>query len=268
MNEHKKQTYVISVLVITFIFTMFGCNQNNPTEIINLVEESDTEFGEITIINSKHIEVENRIGSILLSGVPVANVVQYYIYKTIKAETNIKAKEHFEDISIQSVQIIDTTKCSIDAPGNTEYIEYSCLFGLDIPYGKPCTINRLNKGITTSQLSSSLYVKNSLGKIEVTKHTGSCDVKTSSGNVYIEMILPASGFCRSYTSSGEIKLEIPVNTSANINAKTSNGVISYSNLNIQNIIQSTGKLSGQIGSGNGIILLETEKGNIEIAGFN
>jgi len=195
-------------------------------------------------------------------------VVQYFLDKTINAETRIKVLEQFDAIVINSMSENDSLKCSVTAPYNSDYFEYYSDLNLDVPYKVPCTINSPNNGVLTTYLDTTLYVQNSFGKIEVEKHEGSCDLKTSAGDILIEMILPENGYCRSYSASGKIKLKIPKLSSASVYAKTLNGTVTFTNLDILNIEEADGLLSGKLAEGNGTIHLETKNGDIEIAGFD
>lgn len=266
MTHCNKIHYFFATFLIALF--LFGCKSNSSTEVIKLVSASGPEFGEFVITGADQIEIENEIGGIILNGSNSKDTIQYYLNKMVRAETVLKAESEFSEIKLINEQEDNSIKYSIFAPENSAYYEYYCSMSLDIPYELPCSINQPNKGVHSNYLDSTLIIQNSTGMIEVTKHTGSCDVKTSLGNIFIETILPEKGFCRSYSASGNIRLEILVNTSATIYAKTADGLVSYENLTILDLEESDDQLIGKLGSGDGEIYLETNQGNIEIVGFN
>jgi len=268
MNKIKKISHHYLTLTLLVGALLFGCDTDNPVETIKLVSSSSREFGEIMLSNNGSIKIENRIGGIILSGLSNRDTIDYFLYRMVKAETAAKAQERFEDIVLVSEGKDDTLNCSISAPKNSEYYEFYSSLSLDVPHKVPCTVKSPNLGVTASYLDTTLTILNSNGTIDLIKHSGSCDVKTSAGDVSIEIMVPENGFCRSVTSSGDIVLNIPTNTSATIYAKTSAGSVTYSNLTITDLVESDGLLTGKLGSANGEIHLETENGNIEIIGFD
>jgi hypothetical protein len=266
LNQNKKNLYMFSVIFISLLNS--GCNSNSPTEVVKLVSTSEREFGELEISNIKNLTVENRIGGILLNGIDYDVPMEYYLYKTVRAETIIKGQERFDEILLESNAENDTINYFISSPDSSAYYVSYCSLSLDILNDITCVVNSPNRGVFTSYLDTTLTVFNSTGKIEVLKHTGSCDVKTSVGDVLIEMILPENGYCRAFSASGNVKLEIHNTASAIISAKAENGSIIFYNLEISDLEQSNGSLSGKLGSGAGEIYLETKSGDIEIVGFN
>ncbi len=268
MNRIKKLSHHFLTLTLLVGALLFGCDSDNPVETIKLVSSSGRVFGEIVLSNNGNMKIENRIGGIILSGVSSRDTIDYFLYRMVKAETVAKAQGRMNEIVLVSEGKDDTMNCSISAPQNSEYYEFYSSLSLDVPYKMPCIVKSPNLGVTASYLDTTLTILNSNGTIDVIKHSGSCDVKTSAGEISIEMMVPGNGFCRSYTSTGDIILKLPTNTSATIYAKTSAGSITYSNLTISDLVESDGLLTGKLGSANGEINLETESGNIEIIGFD
>jgi hypothetical protein len=244
-----------------------GCNSNSPTEIVKLVATSEREFGELEISRIKNLKVENRIGGILLNGIDYTPM-EYYLYKTVRAETILKGQERFDEIRLESNAENDTINYFISSPDSSAYFEYYCSLSMDILHDISCVVKSPNRGVFANFMDATLTVLNSTGKLEILKHTGSCDVKTSVGDVLIEMILPDKGYCRAYTNSGNIRLKILRTASATISARTGNGSILFYNLEISDLQHDNDSLSGKLGSGTGEIYLETKSGNIEIVGFN
>jgi len=261
------KTYHFLLLLIFFCFILFNCSSNSPTEVINLVSSSEKWFGGFNIHDIDNLVVSNRIGSIYIYGNGLPDTVRAYWYKNVTAETKNKAEEHFGDIVLEHNIVNDSVICSITAPYNSDRLEYYSSLDLEV-YGDLLTyIKSPNYKVTISYMDTTVYVLDSSGDIEIKKHNGSCELKTSKGDILVEMIIENRGFCRCYTSEGNIIVEIPSNTSATIYAKTDEGMVSYSNLTISNLQESQSMLTGELSKGNGEIRLETKKGNIEIKGF-
>ncbi len=88
----------------------------------------------------------------------------------------MKALEELDKINLISLSEIDSLKCSINAPYNTDYFKYYCKSFLDIPFEMPCFIKSPNQDVFASNLGNIFYVQDSFGKIEIKSHEGSCDV--------------------------------------------------------------------------------------------
>ena len=138
---------------------------------------------------------------------------------------------------------------------------------MEVPYQMLCQIENATEGIYVFDLDSTLFINNAKDNIEIQRHNGSCEINTSKGNISVEIALPDSGFCRCSTSMGDIVMKLPVTTSATVYAKSNEGTVGYTNLTFSSLSQKTDFLSGTLGTGDGEIYLETQKGNIQILSF-
>ncbi|MBN2286136.1 MAG: DUF4097 family beta strand repeat protein [Tissierellales bacterium] len=266
MKSNKK--YHLLPFLIFLCFVLLYCSRNSPIESITLTSSSEQWFDRFEIQHIDNLVVSNRIGPISIYGNGLPDTLRAYLYKSVYAETKKKATEHFGDIVLQHYVTNDSAICSITAPHNTNRFEYYCALDLEL-YGNLLTyIKSPNYGVTFFYMDTTIYVQDSSGDIEIKKHNGSCEVKTSKGDILTEMIIKNKGFCRCYTSEGNIIIEIPSNTSATIYARADEGVVSYGNLTISNLHESKGLLIGELSEGNGEIRLETKKGDIEIKGLS
>jgi len=136
-----------------------------------------------------------------------------------------------------------------------------------IPQEIQCIIRNMVEGIYVAYMWSDLTVRNTKDHIDIRDHYGSCDIHTNKGEVKIEIDIPPSGYCKAATERGDIVLTIPHQTSATIYAKSYSGTATYNGLNIENLNQSYGLLTGILETGEGEIWLETKSGNIKIKGI-
>ena len=263
----KKNQPIPVVLLSVIIFLFVGCKSDSPLEVISLVSAYGQESGGISIGDHNVLVVDNRIGGIIINGRDSIDVIDYFLYKQVNAETIVGAQQQFGEIVLLSSTENDSLKCTISAPLNSERFEYYCSLSLDVPARLPCVIKSPNRAVSTAYLDTTLTVSGSEGDIEVARHSGSCDLETTEGDILVEMILPQSGFCRSLTMSGDITLGIPATTSANIFAKTGAGSITTTDLNLSDMLVTDSTLSAVLDSGLAEIRLETMNGNIQIIGF-
>ena len=126
----------------------------------------------------------------------------------------------------------------------------------------------MKEGVYSFYMSNQITTRNIKDHVKIVGHSGSCDIETEKGEIEIEIVIPDRGYCKALTLDGAITLRIPKETSASINAQTDKGAIIYENIKILDISQQSGKLSGQLGNGEGEISLATKNGNVTIIGFN
>jgi hypothetical protein len=181
--------------------------------------------------------------------------------------TREKAENNFDKIQLVTTTIDDSLKCSLEYPFDTDYMTTFGYLDMNIPFTMPCKIINMVEGIFVFNMGNELTVRNAKDHIEILGHNGSCDVETKKGRIKIGIALQDGGFCRALTDNGDIGLTIPSETSATIHAETFYGNINYENLDISDLKQSFGQLSGALGSGEAEIRLVTKMGNIKIRGI-
>ena len=93
-------------------------------------------------------------------------------------------------------------------------------------------------------------------------------IRTTGGNISIEMFFPEEGYCRAYSGSGNIMVVIPVHTSVQVDALTKNGEVNVAeNFNFSDVEDNGNSFKGTLETGAGEIYLRTDFGNINLISF-
>ncbi len=243
------------------------CSQSSPTKPIDLSRYSDRWFNGFSIDNIDNFVLENPVGHISILGNGTKDSVMSYLYRSIDAENSAIADDNFNQIVFEYYFESDSTLCSVSSPANSDKLTYAGHYTLIVDGSMVTNVKAPNSGFSSLYMDTTIFVFDSSGDIDIKQHNGSCQVKTSKGNIAVEMIIKYNGFSRCFTTEGDIVLEIPNNSSATIYANSIEGIVSFNNLDILNLNESPGFLQGVLESGNGEIRLETMKGNIEINGI-
>jgi len=214
------------------------------------------------------LRLSNHLGGIMITGKTPDGMIDYYINRIILAETQEDAQIAADNLTLLHLAVSDTMELSLQAPTNTETLEYYGLLSINPGFESDCSIDFANGGIYASDMDGSITVQNCTSSIEVERHNGNCDVQTISGDILIEAAFPADGNCSAHTYAGDIHILIPDTTSATISAQSQNGTITVENLDISLVIDETDQLSGTMGDGETPIDLVTDNGDIFIIGFD
>jgi DUF4097 and DUF4098 domain-containing protein YvlB len=89
---------------------------------------------------------------------------------------------------------------------------------------------------------------------------GSCELKTTSGNVKVEF---EEGFnlIKIKSASGDVKLALPGSSQFSLNVKSVSGNINYNDFPVQAISSDDRSLAGIVGKGHSKVDISTTSGN-------
>lgn len=255
------------LLILLIIITFVACSNDTGVETKPKVSASDKLIGDFEMSGEHNLAADNPLGMITISGTNAGNTVKTYLYRIVFAETRELAEQHLSDILLDNSSSNDSMICTINSPASNS-IDYLCSYSLELSNNIAFHIKAPNNGVKISNMDTTVYVSESYGSIEITQQTGSCDLKTSKGDISAQVFLNENDFCRCYTSEGNIVLEIPANINAILYSKADSGTVSFSNLTITDKQQTTNSLTGTLGDVKGEIRLESIKGNITITGIS
>lgn len=251
---------ILSRMLLFFIIVLVGC-KDNSTKSPDLATYTNKSYGGLKLSGEKVLVVRNANGLVNIQGAAATDTLTWYLFKSVQAETQVKGDEKFSYLKLSTQNVGDTLFVDIYSTVNENYL--NCGVTLTIPSGLICKIEKAVGNINISDLDSVLTIENA-PIVDLKRHGGSCQISGGAGNKSLELALHENGFCRVKISSGNILLKIPTDVSASVYAKSLNGVVSQKGLTFTVDAQSSGFLSGKLGSGNGEIRLETNQGNIQI----
>lgn len=242
----------------------------DPTPQVDNTDFSESEsFSfDIAVTNQVQVNLFGKGGNISVTGAVATNVVSINGIKTVQTESTEDALEQlqFLDVNIQELtnEIQVTTVQSLHTGGRIYSIDYT----ITLPMYFAVNIYNVAGNITLEGIENNVLVENVSGDISLANIVGSSVVALVTGSIESSVTLPLNGTIDQKTLIGEINLSIPVNTSADFNATVFNGSINLSNLTLQNEVQTSTSLSGQLGGGQGQITLDVDEiGDINVTGF-
>lgn len=253
------------IILLAGLFIIISCSESTAPD--PLFEYKQDVNGSLQVdVNINKITLENSIGYIFLNGSSDSLNASYVLNKTVKVKESSLAQTEFDKILFNYSTNSDSINCNINSP-SVVFDNYKCSLNINIPTGKDIFVKKNNFGVQTYQLENNLHIETAKGECVVEGHGGSVEAITQSGNIDVMVLIPDSGYCKSYSVSGNITVQVPIGSSGSIVIKTTNGTVSFSNLNIHNLVQTSKQITGTIGTGSGTIYLESVNGNVLLKGF-
>ena len=121
-----------------------------------------------------------------------------------------------------------------------------------------------NAKVCCSSTRGQLTARSSNGKIEIEEHHGSIDASTSNGLIRASLEELGKRGVQLATSNGRIVLELPEEVDADVDIRIDNGIIRSDRTLEPANRESTGRLSGRLGSGGTQVKLRTSNGSISL----
>jgi len=252
------------VPVISALFISCNPDATDPEPHYGIF--SKTESGTIVRQNLALLSVNNTNGGLIIYADNLPDTVDYYFTKNISAEARHVAEPFFDGILLKHSASDDTLNIYTEVPTTNAPITFFGHIQINTPHDTPCHIATVRDGLHVYYMTRMVEILDARSEVNVMKHSGSCRIVTSRGDVNIEIDPPDNGICHCITGSGNIKLIIPKNISAMVFAETKYGSVTANSLSFTEISRTAGKITGKLGSGNIEIHLETAKGNIDIYG--
>lgn len=256
------------LLLITMGALLVSCSQDDsPAGPILYVSAGEKVFDSIEWNGQKSVSVANDSGGVYIYGYLNQPDIATLLYRKVSAAEINDAKARLGDISLNSTTSQDHIDIFTTINAKEGQYRYDSFFSLDLDRSIAVTLNNIGDDITVFDIDTTLVVNDAAKNVSLVRQTGSCDIRSLEGELYIEMQLPEDGFCRGLTNLGDIVVRIPKETSATLKATTDEGAVTLRNLDVNDKVESTTSVEGVLGNGDGEIVLHTRLGNIDIQGF-
>jgi hypothetical protein len=263
----KNAVFYRSVSFILLVQGGFsGCSKNDSVSPVETKSYSVRELSSIPIEGERSLRIVNRFGGVLVNGY-MQDGIDTYLFKTVTLTDPSLAQTNLDAIQLTHRTDGDTLSAAVLLNNSQGGADHECWVSLDAPYTMDCVLDSVVQQIRVYNMDGTLDVQNAEAGVEVSSHSGSLRIATRLGDIGMETVFPDSGFCIARTGFGNIVLRIPQSTSATVRAFTRKGIVGFSNLNWTSVAQQADSLSGILAEGHGEILLESQKGNIELIGF-
>ncbi len=279
-----KSIYIIlGIFCIVFVpFFLIACTIDTGIFKDDDVKARSSVSKKFSASKVKRLEASTSNGKIK-SEVDNVDSIEVVFDKWATGHDEDDAKANLDDIKIyiDNDSSIGILKINVEYPHKIG-TNYGCDIYITIPSDISLSLDSSNGEITVSGTKSDLdcntsngsltirdtngdaTLRTSNGAINIEDHAGNIDAKTSNGKIDADITIPDDGKCIMKTSNGSIDLSIPPDTSAEISANTSSGRIEIKDLEIVLYNAKKTEIEGKIGSGKGVIDLETSNGSITL----
>ncbi|MBN2424434.1 MAG: DUF4097 family beta strand repeat protein [Calditrichaceae bacterium] len=262
----KWHTLLLLVLLsLYFISCSKSDNTTNPVILSDF--EKDSILGLTFGDSIKAIHLTNSFGNITINGWNFHDSMRVYMQKKISAADEETAERYFTGFSCGTKLQADTLALIIVSPENNAEVTFDHLdISVNIPSELICKVFESAGFTFADQLSNDLTVLSSKKSVQVQRHIGSCRI-TSEEDINVQSYLLVDGTCNLASLHGDISLAIPDHTSSLVSAYAASGEIKYSGLVFNSVTISGQTMTGVLGSGDGMIDLRTDDGDILLRGY-
>ncbi len=266
-------SYRLLMAILTFVI-ISGCvihtdPYDDDDRVVANTNYSATEdfYFEISTGNQNQFSVIGINGSIDIVGVQGLNRVLIYGEKRVASESVRDAEAYLSKINVLVSNFSDEILVETDQPDESYGRDFAVFYQVHVPMHWDVFAEHVNGNVWADSISGNTVVSAVNGNVYTDEIEGDLDVDLVNGEVVSTVYLPVDGLCRLTTVNGRVDLSIPQITSADFQANVTNGLIELNNIALSQSNTTSRSVSGQIGSGNGLIDLQTVNGNIVVSGF-
>lgn len=228
----------------------------------------ETYSTELPVVDHMRIRLEAVRGDIQIEGRDDVNSVTVIAQKWVGSDSLEDAEMHMIELKILVTDEIDEILIQTFHPQNTQSRRYIVDYHIIVPSDLETEVTLNNGHISILDVQNSVMVDAVHGGVFLSNIAASVQVSLSNGSIDGTVVLPLDGEIIMSTYNGNIDLNIPMSTSAEFTASVTNGSIADYNLEFGAAVQTNQLLTGTLGSGDGVIDLDTINGNISVVGVN
>ena len=243
------------------------------------------------------VTLENTNGNVVVEGVEGDSLVMHVV-KKVKALSKEDAKERLDAIRISVLEEKPSINITTDASNLKSTRNYSVDYRIHAPKKMAETIGNRNGNISVSDVDAKAEARTRNGNVHVSRIKGETDARTTNGNIHVTDVF---GSVRGHTRNGNVELNhiagrtsgsttngnvraeiskwetgsetklitrngnvnlyVEENISARVKASVRNGTVK-TDLAVKASLQTRRKLEGTLGSGEGMVDLQTTNGNV------
>jgi hypothetical protein len=227
----------------------------------------ETFTSELFLVTDMRIRLEAVRGDIEIEGQDDADSVTVIAQKWVGSDSLEEAEMHLNELEILITEETEEILIQTSQPEDSQDHRYIVDYHIILPSNLEIEVTLVNGDIGVQDVQNSVVIDAVNGDVFLSNTAASAIVSLSNGSINSNMVLPLDGEIRMYTDNGNIDLGIPTSTSAVFAASVVNGVISDSNLEFDDAVQTSESLTGTLGNGEGMIDLGTVNGNISVVGL-
>jgi len=213
------------------------------------------------------IRIDGINGEIEIIGQPGASAVMVAANLRVGSDSFVDAQAGLDQLAVLVTDGPDEISIQTLQPQSSQGRQYRVDYTLTVPSDLVVDLNHVNGHVSIAGFDNPVEVDVVNGNVLLSNLFGGATVSVENGSVDATLSLPPGGEASLATVNGNLLLRIPSSTSAGLSASVDHGVISWSNLNLLNVLETNLSLTGTLGGGDGAIHLETTNGDIEVTGF-
>lgn len=255
------------ILAAALLVTACGDDESGMFRVENTDFSAEEEFTiEVEAADRTTFSLTGVNGTIEVAGEPGATSLRVSGVRRVESESVEDAERSLADLKVEHTATEAGLSVRTVQPERTEGRHYLVDYTVTLPSAFEVTVANVNGATVLQSVEGFVTVDNMNGTISLSDVSGGMKITQKNGPVSASAAVPAGGSIEITTTNGGIGLEIPTSTSATLSARVGLGSISYSNLNLTNLLQTSNSLSGTLRKGSGAILLAASVGEIQITG--
>jgi hypothetical protein len=194
------------------------------------------------------VGVETLNGSIVVTAGPSASEIVIDGIRRVASDSEQDAREFLDRVIVEISEPGTEVWARTSQPNDTEGREVVVSYSVTLPPWLELVAHTVNGAITITGTESDVEARSVNGGL-----AGTVSLRPGGEVVFT-------------TVNGGILLNVPPTTSATVSADVVNGAITVAGLTLTDGFASTTSVRGQLGSGDGSIVLETTNGGIALNG--
>jgi len=221
----------------------------------------------VTVAGHRSIWIDTVNGEIEVIGQPDTNAVVVTANLQVGSDSQVDAQAGLAQLDFNVMDGYDEISVQTLQPKFPQGRQYRVRYTITLPSSLAIDVNQVNGHIAIKDIESSIQVKVANGNVNFSNILDDVTVDVGNGRINGKLTHPPNGEIKLATGNGAIDLRIPTTTSAAFSAQVDNGAITYDNLQLTNVQQTSQSLQGSLGDGTWLIDLKTRNGDIGVIGI-
>lgn len=259
----------LSLGLLCLALTVAGCSERQLTEgggglvEYDLISVNSRGGGTLDINGITVLVVENPFGSVIVDGESRLGTMRWFMDNHVAALTRSRAETVLDQVAIDWRVAGNTLYATVLAPPVTDSLQTSVGVSFGVPPDRDIRVAYADGAVFSAFMQGDFTVEEAAG-VELTAHSGSCELRLAEGSVTGLLALPVDAACYISTVKGNIDVQVTPETEAQVLLETSDGVTRVEGLALAITEQRPTRITGTLGGGRGILDLRTGQGNVTL----
>jgi hypothetical protein len=263
----SKRLQLVSVLACLLV-TACGDDSTGPGNGGNndFVASEPFDF-QFDVTNQARLRADAVNATFNITGAEDLNTVSITGEKSVASFSMEDAEDHLQFVTVEATDRGNEILIVTDQPGNSEGRDYNVEFEIRIPVYFDVNLLTGNGATYVDSLDGDVSLNVANGQVILYETGGDASVNVANGTFDGRLELPSNGALDVAVLNGPIVLAIPQSTSAEFSAVVLNGSIGITDLTLTDEVVTETSVTGTLGSGDGMIVLDVVNGTISVDGY-